>query len=84
MYVTGGYGIRPYGSLLVSVSLTEIPLTHSPPPDVVGSPLPEGAFSWYIRPPTDIPWGDRCTLRADMESAPTGICEISSADGYNG
>jgi len=30
--------------------LTEITLPHSPPPDVVGSPLPEGAFSWDIRP----------------------------------
>ena len=37
--------------------LTEMPLTHSPPPDVVGSPLPEGAFSWYIRPLTDMTWG---------------------------
>ena len=38
--------------------LTEIPLTHSPPPDVVGSHLPEGAFRWDIRLPTDITRGD--------------------------
>ena len=25
-----------------------------PPPDVVGSPIPEGAFRWDIRPLTEI------------------------------